>query len=132
MNKCIWNAQINVHYSQSMYWLVENSTMFFLIKGLLFWSKELIHDPVSSLIPGHHQCCSFGCEKGAVNVEKISRIIWWKNNFGLISWEILPWIFLNTVIYSIQQVNLADDFSEFTGNFNSCIGVTYKIRSPSI
>ena len=42
VNKCIWNVQINVHYSQSMYWLVENSTMFFLIKGLLFWVNRAV------------------------------------------------------------------------------------------
>ena len=131
MNKCIWNAQINVHYSQSMYWLVENSTMFFLIKGLLFWSKELIHDPVWSLIPRRYRWFSFGCEK-RLSVEKNSWIIWRKNDFGLISWEILSWIFLDAGIYSMKQVNLANDFSEFTGNFNSCIEVTYKIRSPSI
>ena len=74
VNKCIWNVQINVHYSQSMYWIVENSTMFFLIKGLLFWLNPLSKQnttyevlPVLKKSTGHR-----------IGIEIIFGVIWRK------------------------------------------------------
>lgn len=104
VNKCIWNVQINVHYSQSMYWLVENSTMFFLIKGLLFWVHHWVvlitwrypRASISSytdiwVIAVNEIISNFGNNLAKIQFEKFMRTrICWSRSFDLKNARIYP------------------------------------------